>query len=289
VRAKGQATIYAVEVTALGPGPCRSQAQVRVAVPAGEVCPTLLRIDHQAVKPTAQGAEVVFRADLQHGQAEQYHWDWGDGRSETTSSATARHTFAATEAGRAFTVRLRTEGPGDCRAAGEATIELPQQEPEPRPELPWLCRWLPYIVAFLGALTLGLGLIWYAGNALGQAEPGQEPVVAGLLLGSALLLIGAVIYWLSFAPCDPQRCDALAVGWATALGGLVISAFLWSCFNALPLSLLCFLVMAVLGYFWFRGCAPQERAKVFIGFLAAALLAMVIDGLLVAEALLTCT
>ncbi len=134
-KSKGKEVRFPVKVIALGPGDCRPEAGVQVPVLAGEVCPKLLRIDLTVSDSTPSEQTIALAPILTGGSATTYFWDFGDGIGilETTDPVIYQ-AFPRLETAKEYAVKLRTEGPGDCRDQGEVRVKIPPKE-EACPEI----------------------------------------------------------------------------------------------------------------------------------------------------------
>jgi hypothetical protein len=279
-----------VSVSASGPKDCQSSFTRKVRIPAlvQTPCPELQRIEVLSQQEAGDtDMEVSLRAHFDEETATQYRWTYEAAQPPvTTSDPTVTLTLPRSYEGeRRVEIQLLAMGPDGCKAGGSVQVTLPEATRVPKSPF---CRLVPYLLAFLGSLTVGAILILSMGS-LTQAFGAGGAAVVGveLLLG----LVALVVIWIlaQRRGCPPSYCDKLAIGWASALGGLSVSFFLMPCFNWAPVAIGFFVVFGVLAFLWFRDCARKHKAQVMFFFLIAGLLAALINGLLIAPAVLLCT
>jgi len=281
--------LLAVSLQAKGPQDCQSSFERKVRIPAKDEgpCPQLLAVEVIAQEPISTTEMAVTVAARFAGQeADSYRWTWDASQPAiTTQAPRVKLTLPRSEqSDRTFHVKMEAIGPDDCRSEGGVKVVVPQ--PEPKPVSPF-CRLIPYLLAFLGSLAMGALLIVSVGGVVEELTPGGG-LTAGIVL--AVAVIAFVIVWILAhrRGCPPTYCDKLAIGWATALGGLVVSFYLLDCFNWIPFAIGFFIGLGVLLFFWFRDCARQAKTQVMFIFLAVALAAAAIDCLLIARTVLLC-
>lgn len=286
----GVYAVYDVVVTLSGPGDCLSSLKEKVKVPAspcGKIKSVKLTVNNTSVSEQA----VTASLDLD-GSFESYTFDWGDGTVYPASSANnATHVYTRGTQDHTHTVKVTATGPGPCD--GEATTKhtVPAKEKvvppivPPTPEKPALCIYMPYVVAFLSALSLGhLAMLITALNTAGT----DTDIAWGASIASVILLIIAIIVWYRF--CKPTRCDWLAVGWVTFLGASIPIFNSLDCADQDPLipTLISFVIGGVFGFFWFRSCSPKSKSRVFLIYFGLLILAGIIAGLLTTKAVFNC-
>lgn len=278
-----------VTVAGRGPQDCASEFSRKVRIPAKDEgrCPQLLRLEVlRQMEPNDRASEVELRAHFAGETPDAYAWTWQAGQPATqTAQPWVTLTLPRSAlSDRSYDIKLRATGPDDCVSEGEIEVTVPQQPVEP---VSAFCRLVPYLLAFLMALAFGALLITSVGSLTQSFVPGSGGVVGLELL--LTVVAGVTILMLSRKRgCPPDRCDWLGMGWATALGGLMVSFFLLNCFNWVPVVLGLFAALGGLGYLWFRDCAKDEKAKVMFYFFAAGVVAGLLNGVLVARAGLTC-
>lgn len=377
LRLNGLAASWPVSVTAIGPDTCRGAASALVAVPAGDLCPVIQRIDQVISAQDPAQVTFAFVPVTVHGQPTEFVWNWGDGSADTiTDEPTIYHTYPKTASAAEYTISLKVSGPGTCVAGGgikvqvppasvscpdlkgievvsskleasrlrlevkavvsggkpdqftwtwpgqtgpligaadQVAIDLPRADTDgqvtltvaskgpgacagsaslgvdvPKKEKKSvLCRLLPYLLSFLGALTTGGLVVALAALAFDNSIPGKLALaIAPLAVGLVLFAVG---WWLSRQQiCPPGRCEWLAIGWASAIGGLVVSFALMECVYWPPFAIGFFIATGVLAFFWFRDCAVNRRALVMFIHLLLAFAAGLINFALVAEVALGC-
>jgi len=116
----GLRNTYQVSVQGKGPHACESQAQTSVFI-AGS-CPVIDSIEWQVVNQTETAFTIRAEAKVAGPSPTSFEWVWGDGQTETTTAASAEHTYTR-PAGDAWELSLliRTEGPSDCQSSEKST------------------------------------------------------------------------------------------------------------------------------------------------------------------------
>jgi len=282
--------VYKVTVTLNGPGKCLSSRTEKVRIPArkcGKIDAVKITVNNTSVSEQS----VTATLDLA-GTFDNYTYDWGDGTVDGPNSASsATHVYTRGTQDHTHTIKVSGKGPGPCKDDATASHTVPAKEkvipppPPPTPELPAICTYWHYVVAFLSALTLGhLAILITALSTTGT----DTNIAWGTSIASVILLIIAIIVWYRF--CKPSRCDWLAVGWVTFLGAAMPIFSSIDCAEQEPLipTLLSFVIGGVFGFFWFRSCSPKSKSRVFLIYFGLLVLAALIAGLLTAKAVMNC-
>ncbi|MEL6649990.1 MAG: PKD domain-containing protein, partial [Bacteroidota bacterium] len=281
--------IVTVTVFLLGPKDCKTKLSEQIKIPA-KGCPELKAVKVTVNNTSANEQAVTAKADTV-GDFESYVFDWGDGTIDPPSTnATATHVYARADQDKTFTISVNATGPGPCKGNASTKHSVARKEkivppPPPPPEDPGLCKYLPYVVAFLSALTLGhLAMLITALNTAGT----DTGLAWGASIVSLVLLVVAIILW--FRRCKPTRCDWLAIGWTTFFSACIPIFNSLSCAGEEPLvpTLIGLVIGGVFGFLWFRSCSPTSRSKVFLTYFILLVVAGLITGLLTTAAVMNC-
>ncbi|MFK7925224.1 MAG: PKD domain-containing protein [Bacteroidia bacterium] len=286
----GVYAVYDVVVTLSGPGDCLSSLKEKVKVPASS-CGKIKSVNVTVNNTSVSEQSVSATLDLD-GSFESYTFDWGDGTVDPASNAsTATHVYSRGTQDHTHTIKVSATGPGPCDDEATTKHSVPAKEkivpppPPPTPEKSALCIYMPYVVAFLSALSLGhLAMLITALNTAST----DTGLAWGASIASVVLLIIAIIVW--YRSCKPTRCDWLAVGWVTFLGASIPIFNSLDCAAQDPLipTLISFVIGGVFGFLWFRSCSPKSKSKVFLIYFGLLILAGIIAGILTTPAVMNC-
>ena len=152
-----------------------------------------------------------------------------------------------------------------------------------------MCRIMPYIVAFLGALLTGSLMVSFVAEIV---EGGSN---ADILITTGVLFVAfavAVFLWMNLGKknhCPPGVCEWLAVGWVSMLAGLGTSFFLIQCLESWQIwAIGFFIATGVLAYFWFKNCGEKAKAQTFFTYFVIAAVALLLSVYLIAVPVLAC-
>jgi PKD repeat protein len=288
-QAFGNFEAYEVTVKISGPDDCEDSLTEKVNIPATP-CAKFDRL--KIAETTATPTQQTVRASIVNSgpEPDNISWDWGDGSPTEKGSLTATHPYTKGNTAKDVTITAKGSGPGDCETETSLSYTIPAQKKEDPvdpvpPPVPVLCLWMPYVVAFLSALTLGSLIVMLVALNDGSITANSAVFAS---VGSAILLVVALIIW--YRRCKPTRCDWLAIGWVSLWATLVPVFRSMDCVGESPLvpGITAFAVGAGFAFFWFRSCAPNSRSRTFLLFFAALVLAGVIAGLVVSGAALSC-
>ena len=284
---------YTVKLSIKGPEDCTANGELNIKVPAPpKPCPKLkdLRI-LSSRNLNATQTQVVVEATFEDGTPTDFEWRWlAGGEPLRTKSPKATIVLNRPEDKDInCDIRLTYLGPGDCRGEEKVTARVPQAEQGE----PWFCKIIPFLTAFLGALLTGTLIVCYAAELMepAQVEPGRSAWIIGITITSLFLFVVSIIAWGLHGKrlgCPMGMCGWLAVGWVSAIAGLIVAFFMLECFNWIPLAVVFFVLAAVLAFLWFKNCAVNTKAKTFFIFLAVSLIAAAIACLLIAGPILIC-
>lgn len=121
----GETTPVSISVKAIGPESCQSTTSTDEIVPALP-CPVLSTLKVLPGVITGDKQEFSFSANFNGPTPGGFRWNWGDeSGEERTADAVAKHTFPLiTGEARAYDVRLFSDGPGLCKSATHAIVQV---------------------------------------------------------------------------------------------------------------------------------------------------------------------
>ena len=121
----GETQARRLRVSAQGPAPCESTAEIDIEVPALP-CPILQQLKVSPGPVEGNKQTFTFSAAYEGVTPGRFRWNWGDGSAEeTTADASASHAFALKPGEDAsYEVQLFSDGPGVCKSATHATVSL---------------------------------------------------------------------------------------------------------------------------------------------------------------------
>ena len=288
---KDEEKSYTVKLNIKGPESCTGTGELHIKVPAPPPpCPKLkdLRITSNR-NISATQTEVVVEASFEDGTPTDFEWRWLAG-GEPLRTKTPKATIVLNrpeDKDIKCDIRLTYLGPDDCRGEEKVTAVVPQVDQGE----PWFCKIIPFLTAFLGALMTGTMIVCYAAELLNQVEEGRSALIVGLTIASFFLFIVSVIAWGLHGKrlgCPMGKCGWLAVGWVSAIAGLIVAFFMLECFNWIPLAVVFFILAGVLAFLWFKSCAVDTKTRTFLIFFAVSLIAAAIACLLIAGPILIC-
>ena len=271
---------YAITVTISGPGDCPAQSEVVKVIISCPACPTITGIDCTRMEEVNdQITRVDLEATFTGSQPDAFNWNFGDGATRTTSTATVSHEYKRPVAEGNDLIRavsVQTSGPGDC--AGNASREV-RLIPPPPPVLPWYCKYMDMIIALLLALAVGSGVICYVAEYIPGATDSSVPLTLFSIF-VVLAIIGVFLwYFLGKEKCPPTRCGWLGAAWTALITGGLSGMYMYA---DCGLSIVTGVIITLLGGgflgWWAMTCKDDNKmskALIYIGIIVLALLILV--------------
>ena len=279
---------YLILVEIIGPEACRSAGSRNYQVgPKTVDCPEITLVKLVSLTEAAEGKCLAKFQATGNGKPDSYVWEWGDGSAkETSTTNSAQHVYTQSESETKYQVKVTAKGPGSCESSKAGEVVIPAL---PVKETPLMCRIMPYIVAFLGALLTGSLMVSFVAEIV---EGGSN---ADILITTGVLFVAfavAVFLWMNLGKknhCPPGVCEWLAVGWVSMLAGLGTSFFLIQCLESWQIwAIGFFIATGVLAYFWFKNCGEKAKAQTFFTYFVIAAVALLLSVYLIAVPVLAC-
>ncbi|MEL6671495.1 MAG: PKD domain-containing protein [Bacteroidota bacterium] len=288
---KGEAPVpYKVTLSTPEGAACPIKGTADVTVDPARVvipdCPDILGIKEVSKKNLdGRRTEVMFEVEFSGVKPDRFVWDaYGDHPSVTRTEPKVTLVFDRPEVTTKCPIGVTTHGPNNCdgRATGFVEIEGAEQAS-------LMCRLITYILAFLGAMTLGTVLVAIARLTL-EGENGDGVLLISAI--SATLFFTGIVAWYVFGKrmgCPPEVCGWLGIGWVTFLAGFMVTLLMTQCLEMwIPMAVVFFLLGALLVVLWFRRCGPRPEPMKLYGYVILCFLAAAICYFLVAQPLLNC-
>ncbi|MEZ4828070.1 MAG: PKD domain-containing protein [Bacteroidia bacterium] len=297
LKPQGSASEKTILLKISGPGDCASSGETNISIPPKtevvETCPDITGVFVQSSKALDGNTWEVEAGVTFTGPApEKFVWNWGDNSApQTTTTSKATHKFTRKTNSYTANITVNTSGPGTCKGNATTGVNIPAAEV---PTVSVWCKIMPYLVAFLAALTIGTLLVCIVADTVPgalEAAAGIQTVLVVTAVVLALFMV-AVVMWMIQGKkrnCPPTRCHWLAIGWSSMLAGLGTSFFMLGCMEAwIPLAIGFLVAGGVLGFLWFKDCAAKMGVNTFFIYFFLSVIATLIVMFGFAAPVLSC-
>ncbi|MDX2249122.1 MAG: hypothetical protein SF052_20210 [Bacteroidia bacterium] len=291
-KSAGSPTDKTIHLDISGPQDCKGSGQTTVTIPpkiiVTNTCPDITGVTVLSSKALdLKTWQVEAQVSYTGSKPDKFDWNWGDGSAtETTTGVKAIHKFSRKTNDSTASVTVNTTGPGTCSGTAKTTVNIPKEEV---PEVSIWCKIMPYLVAFLAALTLGTLLVCIVAETVEHTTAPAILIITALVM--ALFMVAVVVWMIQGKKrnCPPGKCHWLAIGWGAMLAGLGTSFFLLGCMESwIPFAIFFLVAGGILGFFWFRDCAAKVGANTFFIYFFLSVIATLIVMFGIASPILSC-